>query len=66
MEKMAVSGHYECSGCRHRLKEGEFMAIIGKAPPESLSTPIGRADAVFKQVGEMYCSECFFKRFAQK
>jgi hypothetical protein len=39
---MVVIEHYECSGCRSRLKEGEFMAIIGKMPPESLSTPIGR------------------------
>jgi len=63
---MAFRGYYECSECRRRLNEGEFMAIIGKAPPESLSTPIGRADVVFKQVGAMYCSECFFKRFTQK
>ena len=63
---MVVLGHYECSDCRCRLKKGEFMAIIGKAPPESLSTPMGRADVIFKQVGEIYCGECFLKRYTKK
>jgi hypothetical protein len=54
MDKIAIIGHYECSDCGRRLREGEFIAIIGKAPPESLSTPMGRADAIIKQVGDIY------------
>jgi hypothetical protein len=63
---MAVPGYYECGDCKRWLKKGESMAIIGRTPSAELWMPTGRADAIIKQVGEIYCGECFAKRYARK
>jgi hypothetical protein len=63
---MSVLGHYRCSDCGRLIKKGDFIAIVGKAPPESQSMPVGRADTIFKQMGDSYCDECFLKRFIRK
>ena len=56
---METSPFYECSVCSRRLKEGEFVAIVGKTPPTGMSMPLGRADAIFKKVDRIYCDQCF-------
>lgn len=35
------------------------MAVIGKTPSTRLYMPIGRADAILKKVGTIYCKQCF-------
>jgi hypothetical protein len=59
----AINTKYECDFCNREIKENEFMAVLGKAPPQGLSAPIGRADAILDQIGEIYCGECFQERF---
>jgi hypothetical protein len=41
------------------MEEGEFIAVIGKTPPSGLSMPLGRADAIVKKIGKIYCEQCF-------
>jgi hypothetical protein len=41
------------------MQEGEFIAVIGKTPPPGLSMPLGRADAIVKKIGKIYCEQCF-------
>jgi hypothetical protein len=53
--------YFECSDCKRRLVEGEFIAVIGKTPSTGLSMPVGRADAIFKKVGKIQCEHCFKK-----
>jgi hypothetical protein len=43
------------------LVEGEFIAVIGKTPSAGLSMPLGRADAILKKIGKIYCEHCFKK-----
>jgi len=57
-----ITPHFECGTCRRKLEEGEFIAVIGTTPADGLSMPIGRADAVLKKIGVIYCRECFRKR----
>ncbi len=57
--KDQVISHFGCSECKRRLEEGEFMAVIGSTPPSGLSMPVGRADAIIRLVGKIYCEECF-------
>ena len=52
---------FECDTCKSRLEEGKFIAVLGKTPPSGLSMPLGRADAILKQVGKIYCEPCFRK-----
>ena len=59
-KKQAIPS-FECDSCKRRLEEGEFIAIIGTTPPAGLSMPIGRADEIFRQVGRLYCEDCFSK-----
>lgn len=49
---------YNCSECGREIEEGQFIAVIGEAPASGMSTPIGRADKIFKDIGRIYCSEC--------
>jgi hypothetical protein len=63
---MAITAHYQCSDCKRRLQEGEFIAIIGNTPPKGLSAPLGRADTILDEVGKIYCEECFKKRYERK
>lgn len=58
--------YYECSDCKCRLEKGEFIAIIGKAPPTGISVPMGRADVIFEKVGKIYCEEYFKKKYESK
>jgi hypothetical protein len=41
---------FECSDCKRRLEEGEFIAVIGKTPSTGLSIPSGRADVILKKL----------------
>jgi len=66
IDKVRIVPSYECSDCKRRLEKGEFIAIIGKTPQTGLSAPIGRADAIFKKVGKIYCEGCFKKRYESK
>ena len=61
--KKAIIPYYECTDCRRRLEEGEFIAIVGATPPTGLSMPIGRTDVIFEKVGAVYCKQCFNNRF---
>lgn len=49
---------YTCAECGTEIQEGEFMAVIGQAPASGMSTPIGRADKLFNDMGQTYCAEC--------
>ena len=60
--KKRVIPYFECDDCKHQLEEGEFIAVIGKTPSTGISMPVGRADAILKKVGNIYCEECFKKR----
>ncbi len=44
-----------CAECGREIETGEFIAIIGEAPPTGGSTPIGRADKLLDEIGEIYC-----------
>ena len=57
--KKGASPFFACDNCKRRMEEGEFIAIIGKTPPSGLSMPLGRADAILKKVGNIYCEQCF-------
>jgi hypothetical protein len=59
----AINKIYKCDFCNREIKENEFIAVLGKAPPQGFSAPIGRADAILDQIGEIYCRECFQERF---
>ena len=63
---MHIKPYYQCSDCKRRLGKGEFIAIIGRTPPTGLSTPMGRTDVILEKVGEIYCEECFKKRYESK
>ena len=63
---MSVLPKYECNDCGQYLEEGEFMAVVGNAPPTGPSAPIGRSDAVLAKVGKIYCEKCFAKRYKEK
>ncbi|MGD1993125.1 MAG: hypothetical protein PVI59_08030 [Anaerolineae bacterium] len=63
---MSLKAEYRCGDCGRQLQAGEFMAMIGKTPPTGLSAPQGRADAILEKVGEIYCEECFGRRYHRK
>lgn len=42
------------------------MAVIGRTPKNKLSLPIGRADVILKEIGEVYCEKCSAKRWQNK
>jgi hypothetical protein len=52
---------YKCAHCGKTIEEGEFIALLGDAPPSGISTPIGRAEKIFDDIGEMYCKDCLPK-----
>ena len=53
----------KCSQCGRELQEGEFLAIVGSVPPSGLSMPVGRADAIIKKLGDIYCESCFAETY---
>lgn len=57
--KNTVISSFECDNCHTRLEEGEFIAVIGKTPASGMSMPLGRADAILKKIGTIYCEKCF-------
>jgi hypothetical protein len=65
-DKARIVAYYECSDCKRPLEKGEFIAIIGKTPPTGLSTPMGRADSIFEEIGKIYCEKCFRNRYESK
>lgn len=54
-----MNATYICAECGTVIEEGQFMAVVGHAPAAGLSAPIGRADKLFDEVGEIYCADCF-------
>lgn len=50
-----------CARCGREIETGEFIAVIGQAPPDGMSTPIGRAEKIFEDVGVTYCRDCLPK-----
>lgn len=60
---MSLGGSYQCSNCGRELKEKEFMAVIGNTPATGLSAPLGRADVILDEVGQIYCEPCFKERY---
>lgn len=54
-----MSIRYICANCGTEIESGQFIAVIGEAPASGISTPIGRADKLFKDVGRTYCVNCF-------
>jgi hypothetical protein len=63
---MAIKATYQCSVCGRQLQKGEFIAIIGETPGTGFSAPQGRADAILRRVGKIYCEDCFRKRCEPK
>lgn len=59
-----MPSQYQCADCGKEIEEGEFIAILGEAPPGGLSTPVGRADKIISDIGETYCRECLKKQVA--
>lgn len=57
-----MTPEFTCATCGKEIQAGEFIAIIGAAPPSGLSTPVGRADKIFDDIGEIYCKECLPER----
>lgn len=55
-----------CSQCGRELQEGEFMAILGTTPPTGLSMPVGRADKIVDELGDVYCERCFDETYARR
>lgn len=53
-----MTSRYTCARCGQEIETGEFIAIIGEAPPGGLSTPIGRADTLIADIGKTYCRDC--------
>ena len=49
---------YQCANCNKQINKNDFIAIIGQAPAAGMSTPIGRADKLFHNVGQIYCADC--------
>jgi len=66
LDRVKIVPHYECTDCKRQLRKGEFIAIMGKTPPTGLSTPTGRADAILKKIGKIYCEKCFGKRYDRR
>jgi hypothetical protein len=58
-KKKFTKPNFVCSRCQKHLNEGDFIAIIGKAPPTGWSMPIGRADVIYELTGKIYCENCF-------
>jgi hypothetical protein len=52
---MKLVGSYECSDCKANVQGGDIMAVNGCAPKAQLSMPTGRADAILKTIGDIYC-----------
>jgi hypothetical protein len=50
---------YRCANCGRVIEEGQFIALIGQAPASGLSTPLGRADKLFAEIGHIYGRDCF-------
>ncbi len=63
---MTGNGDLKCDDCGHKLEKNNFIAIIGKTPSTGLSMPVGRTDSILKKIGNIYCEECFKKRFDSK
>lgn len=57
---------YTCANCGTKIEKGQFIALIGEALPSGISTPIGRADKLFNDVGQTYCSDCLQSIGAEK
>jgi hypothetical protein len=53
-----MSTRFKCAECGQEIAEGEFIALIGEAPPAGMSTPVGRADKILEDIGEIYCKDC--------
>lgn len=53
-----MGSKYTCDVCGSEIQEGDFIAILGEAPPAGLSMPIGRADKIFDDVGRTVCEAC--------
>ena len=53
-----MTADYACNRCGKQINTGEFIAILGEAPPSGLSTPIGRADKIIDHVGGTYRKDC--------
>jgi len=64
--KIKLKMYYECSDCKRRFEEDEFVAIIGRTPPTGMYTPMGRPDTIFEKVGKIYCEKCFKKGYESK
>ncbi|MGD2027891.1 MAG: hypothetical protein PVI99_08755 [Anaerolineales bacterium] len=61
-----MTTRFQCSNCGDELEKNDFMVVIGKAPAQGLTAPIGRADAILDQIGEIYCQRCFQERYAKR
>jgi hypothetical protein len=61
-----MSIRYICANCGTEIETGQFMAVIGEAPASGISTPIGRADKLFSDVGQTYCAGCLQSIGAEK
>lgn len=55
---MDLAPGYPCSNCGEQIEEGEFLAVVGKAPGSGLNTPVGRVDKLLDELGELYCQDC--------
>lgn len=60
---VTLTPRLKCSQCGRELQEGEFMAIIGSAPASGLSMPVGRADKIIDDLGDIYCRRCFEENY---
>lgn len=55
---MNIKAGFNCSRCGKQIERGDFMAILGEAPGTGVSLPIGRADKLIADIGEIYCKAC--------
>jgi hypothetical protein len=53
-----MTARFICAECGKQIEEGDFMALIGEAPPSGMATPIGRADKIIDDIGKTYCRDC--------
>lgn len=49
---------HHCANCGTKIESGDFVTIIGQAPPSRLAVPIGRVDKLIGDIGEVYCAGC--------
>ena len=54
---MSLTPKLACAECGREIETGDFIAIIGEAPSTGVSTPIGRADKLLDEIGEIYCRD---------